>query len=794
MNLLMKRGLTLLVLGGVAIDPLWIYAQEGVPDSWPTLLEVSDETGVSGYGAARGSNINDFNGDGSLDIYVSMTSAQASPDFYYSSANLMFLNDGTGHFTEAAESFGIASMCEGRSPLFGDFDNDGRGDLYLHINGYNQLFRGRPDGSLEDVTDITGVGNRGYGHQAQWIDYDHNGFIDLFLTNGPRRGSDFNVLYRNNGDGTFSDVTEKAGVLGDVQAKGAAAFDYNNDGWTDIFTTSGQDYANTLFRNNGDGTFTDVALEAGVADVWRKFGIWAVSWDYDNDGWLDLVVGNHDIYYVGLDLYHNNGDGTFTDVSVQAGVADAFNGHGFAVGDIDNDGWLDMLFSYGEKNVRMFRNSGLPLSGAPGVGFEEITPPEPEEGEVSTDEFEQLLGEILWSTWSITLGDVNEDGYLDAFVSAGTAQQPSPNLLFESVGTHENHWLHVDVQGRRGSSSALGTRVYVETEEGLRRMRVVGEYSGNTSQGSLRLEFGLGVWEEAKEVRVEFPSGEVVTVDDPEELQADQIITVVETGSSWLTDEDGDGVPDVGDACSDTSFARLTDERGCSEEQASEGHPYLQLSNPAEDAILPEPPTFSWLASYDGYRVQVSPHSSFSPEHRWEWGSVEGTSFTVPDEDWEAMRAVNIGDFWYWRVEGSNEAGSFRSEPRRFSIPVQTDVVQAPLGINLFWPGHIEVQAGANVLWFNDDAAHGNYDELTHDIELVDEGGQVVRNHQQIEPGEFVNFTFEEPGWYYYVCRIHSTTGHYTHEQALPSGGYSNAGPFECMAGSVYVRDSGDAQ
>lgn len=769
-------------------------------DAFPALYDASDEAGATGYGAARGANVNDFDGDGSLDIYVSMVTAQGSADFFYNGANLLFLNDGTGHFVESAQAFGVGNLCEGRAPLFADFDNDGLGDLYLNINGYNQLFRGRPDGTLLEVTDQAGVGNRGYGHQSLWLDYDRDGFLDLFLTNGPRRGSTFNVLYRNNGDGTFSDVTEIAGVAGDVQCKGATVLDYDGDGWSDLFVTSGQDYPNWLYRNNGDGTFTNVAAAAGVSDVFRAFGIWAVSADYDNDGWMDLFVGNHDIYYVGLQVFHNNGDGTFTDRAVEAGIEDAYNGHGFAYGDLNNDGWLDTLFCYGDRACRVFAGTGEPVVDAsgdpiPGAGTTFVEIPSRTYEDVE-DEFQALPGETVINAWGIALGDVDEDGFLDAYVSAGQGQQPAHDLLFINEGG-ENRWLHVDVVGRRGSGSGIGAKVVLETPGGAegcpatRQTRTVGEFGGNTSQGSLRVEFGLGTCSGASALSVEFPSGEVATVDSPGDLMADQVITVVEPGPDWMWDGDGDGVPDVTDRCPDTPYAHRTDAVGCGAEESQPATGYLALSAPADGAIATDPPTFEWLANLDGYRVQLSPGPDFSPEHRFEWGPLAGNSFTVPEGDWEALRAANTGDIWFWRVEGSGAAGQWRTAARHLNVPVWTDVVRMPSGVNLFWPGHIEVTAGTEVLWFNDDAAHGNYDELSHDIELVDEGGRVVRSHQLILEGSTMSFAFDDPGLFYYVCRTHSGPGHDTHEQSMPSGGYSNPGPYQCMAGSVTVRSPG---
>ena len=199
---------------------------------------------------------------------------------------------------------------------------------------------------FSDVTDIAGVSCTGYSNGVAWGDYDNDGDLDLYVANL----SEANVLYRNNGDGTFTDVTSEAGVGCTGYSRGVAWGDYDNDGDLDLYVAN-SDGANVLYRNNGDGTFTDVTDEAGVGCTGSSRG---VAWgDYDNDGDLDLYVAN---FYEANVLYRNNGDGTFT--MVGAGVGCTGSSKGVAWGDYDNDGDLDLyVANWDEANV-LYRNNG----------------------------------------------------------------------------------------------------------------------------------------------------------------------------------------------------------------------------------------------------------------------------------------------------------------------------------------------------------------------------------------------------------------------------------------------------
>ena len=305
----------------------------------------------------------DYDKDGWIDLYVT-DSAIGMP-------NKLFHNNGDSTFTDVAEKAGVARANDesgvSMDAVWGDYDNDGHLDLYVVKWGRNILYHNNGDGTFHDVTDKAGVGYRGNGNAAVWFDYNDDSYLDLYVGNYFRRvdlfhvedtrqmHDDFetardggaNVLYRNNGDGTFTDVSAEAGVDDTGWTLDVGAADYDNDGDMDLFCANdfGQD---RVFRNNGDGTFTNVTDTAIGWDTNKGMNV--ELGDYNNDGWLDLYITN--IYtkeYVkeGNQLYRNMGDGTFRDVSFEANVYDAGWAWAGRFWDYDNDGYLDIMVANG---------------------------------------------------------------------------------------------------------------------------------------------------------------------------------------------------------------------------------------------------------------------------------------------------------------------------------------------------------------------------------------------------------------------------------------------------------------
>ncbi len=288
--------------------------------------DVTDDAFVGDEGRGHGVAWGDWDGDGDLDIYI----------VNYNEPNVLYRNNGDGTFTNVAAAAGVAHAGAGHGSAWGDFDNDGDLDLYVTNDGPNILYRNNGDGTFTDVTSTAGVGNIDWGRGTAWGDFDNDGNLDLYVVNS--LSTQTSVLYRNNGDGIFTDVTSTAGVEFMGNGRGVAWGDCDSDGDLDLYVVNHWPGGSALYRNNGDGTFTNVASSAGVGNNGLGTG---VAWgDYDSDGHLDLSVVNYGGY--GNFLYRNNGDGTFNDVTGTAGVGLVDNGYGTAWADYDLDADLDL--------------------------------------------------------------------------------------------------------------------------------------------------------------------------------------------------------------------------------------------------------------------------------------------------------------------------------------------------------------------------------------------------------------------------------------------------------------------
>ena len=448
------------------------------PTPTPRPVKFTDVTlssGISDPGYGNGIAFADYDNDHDLDIYVS--------DGGTLSDNHLFRNNGNGSFTEVAGVAGVNDSGDGHGTAFGDYDNDGDLDLYV-ANWFRNsvLYRNNGNGTFTDVTSTAGVGDTGLPVGIVWLDYNNDGFLDLYVVNQTRA----NALFRNNGNGTFTDVAVSAGVIGIGTGEGASAGDYDNDGDLDLYVANGAG-PNMLFRNNGNGTFTNVATLAGVDDSESSRG--AVWGDYDNDGDLDLYVVN----WGPNRLYRNNGNGTFTDVAASAGVVNDANGHGAAFGDYDNNGYLDLHVANGV----LYRNRG-------------------------DGTFEEVSTTARVTAWGITSawGDYNNDGYLDLYIAG-----PGEDHLYQNEGT-SNFWLKLILIGTESNRSAIGTRVTLYAGANT-QIREVGSGSGYGSQDSLTVEFGLGqsVPSGGIDIQITWPSGAVQSLSN---LAANQTITLAE--------------------------------------------------------------------------------------------------------------------------------------------------------------------------------------------------------------------------------------------------------------------------
>ena len=441
---------------------------------------------VAEEGPNYGVSVADFNNDGWDDIYVTRRPG----------ANRLFQNDGNGTFTNVATSAGVAFADKTRIAVWGDINNDGCIDLFLaNDNGVkDKLYLNNCDGTFEDISALAGIEDDNWTQAAIMGDVDNDGFLDIYITHLDYQ----NILWKNNGDNTFTDITVAAGVTDNLISMGAVFFDYDNDRDIDLYLTHDGNQPNILFQNDGQGNFTDVANESNTAIA--KLGMGVDAGDFNNDGWIDLYVTN----LFPNNLLLNNGDGTFTDISDIAGedVADGGMGWGTTFVDIDNDGFQDMYFvnTAGAANF-LLHNEGDET-------FNTIIP-NPQMAEIAT-------------TYAVASLDHNNDGMMDLFVAASNTVVP--NRLFYNHSINTNHWIKIKTVGTVSNYNGIGARVKVIAGE-KQYIDEVMAGSGWSSQNSMDLHFGLGESEIVDTLLVLWQSGITDTLMN---LEVDQIYTVEE--------------------------------------------------------------------------------------------------------------------------------------------------------------------------------------------------------------------------------------------------------------------------
>jgi hypothetical protein len=483
--------------------------------------EIGHLVGINRLNLAGGAIMDDFDNDGLLDlVFTSMDPTQ--PMVFYR-------NKGDGTFEDRTEAAGLLPQLGGINCIQADYNNDGFLDIFICRGAWIQspirpsLLRNNGNGTFTDVTAEAGLLDPVNSISAAWADYDNDGFLDLFICceRQPNR------LYRNRGDGTFEEVAVRAGVAGNMTCKGATWIDFDNDGYPDLFVNNLNGRA-TLYRNNGNGTFTDVTLQMGIDGPQYGFGCWA--FDYNNDGWPDIFAITNDYTVADVvkgllskphgcfsnKLYRNIEGKRFQDVTKEAGLDLAFAAMGCNFGDFDNDGFLDFYLGTGDPQFstlvpnRMFRNLG-------GKQFAEIT------GSSGTGHLQKGHG--------VACGDWRRNGMIDIAIEMGGPVNGDRyhNLLFQNPG-HENNWLNVKLVGKKTNRSAIGARIKVVTA-GEKPLTVYRWVSSGSSFGAnpLEQEIGLGKANRVAVMEVYWPtSGTTQTFRD---LSINQFIEVTEFAS-----------------------------------------------------------------------------------------------------------------------------------------------------------------------------------------------------------------------------------------------------------------------
>ncbi|MEN8174761.1 MAG: CRTAC1 family protein [Pseudomonadota bacterium] len=474
-------------------------------------------------------------------------------------------------FTDITDQAGIAlTGLLVESLAFGDFDDDGDADLYLTGNGGNRLFRNDGNGEFTDITDAAGVGDSAFGVGAAFADLDNDGDLDLYVVNfqgGP------DLLYRNEGPDSgysFTNVAAAAGITNEASSRGMAFIDFDRDGLLDIYVNAiGNDI---LYRNEGDLLFTDVAAAAGVQGVSGQ-GVGVVATDVNNDGWVDLFTGNRSGDPNRLFL---NQGGTFADITAAAGITETGLGMGVISFDYDNDGDFDLYWTTWPDNAGPRNNAFYENIGGDAIPvFAEIA---------------ESTGTADAAGWGISAntGDIDNDGWMDFFVTNGFDDSTSPNVLFRNLGDttfeditdtigggafdgrgvafadidndgdldlavtadvgeptrlwrndsdNRNHWLTVDLRAASANRSAVGARIELTRSGGSRLFQEVSGGAGRGSFNDLRVEFGLGENDDNVDVLIRFPNGHEQKVSN---LRVDQFVTIFELFADFDTDGDVD--------------------------------------------------------------------------------------------------------------------------------------------------------------------------------------------------------------------------------------------------------------
>ena len=474
----------------------------------------------------------DYDNDGRQDIFLVNGSRLEGFRKGEAPTNHLYRNVGGGRFEDVTRAANLAHSGWGSGVCVADFDNDGFDDMYVTYWGSNVLYRNNGKGGFEDVTKRAGVGGSGkeWSSGCTFLDYDRDGHLDLFVTSyqefdlsrapspgkasncewkgmavfcGPR-GLPFGkaTLYHNRGDGTFEDVSEKAGIrsVRDFYAFTAVAADLNEDGWTDLYIAC-DSTPSIFFRNNKNGTFSDIAAETGVAYNEHGFeqgGMGVAVGDFDNDGRLDLLKTNFAGDYP--NLYRNQGGGIFEDVVLKAGLAvnPKYVGWGVGFVDLDNDGWKDVFQVNGHVYPELDRGSGEEKYRNPRLVYRNL-------GAGKFEDVSALSGPGVAerkSSRGAAFGDFDNDGDVDVVIM--NMGEP-PSLLRNDLRS-DNHWIKVKLEGTKSNRSAIGATVTVEAG-GLKQTDAVVSQSSYISHNDARLHFGLGKADRVDKFTVRWPNG-----------------------------------------------------------------------------------------------------------------------------------------------------------------------------------------------------------------------------------------------------------------------------------------------
>jgi hypothetical protein len=430
-----------------------------------------------------------------------------------------WLNNGDGSFTNAAESSGLSVFTGGLNMMQTDYNNDGYPDIYVLRGGWmgkfgrqpNSLLRNNGDNTFTDVTIESGMLSFMPSQTAAWNDFNKDGWLDVFVGNESNQPDLFPCeFYLNQKDGTFKNVAYAAGIDLLDFVKAVTSGDYDNDGWPDIFIST-MNHRSYLFRNTGSTSgemkFEDVTERAGFASQRSKtFPTW--FWDYDNDGWLDIFLCGYDFdkslgYYEAAEklnlplreeskmkLFHNNGDGTFTNVAEQIGLASVANTMGSNFGDINNDGYLDFYLGTGNPDSKSIVPNRLYLNEG-GKSFKDVSA-------------SARVGH-LQKGHGVSFADLDYDGEQDIYIQVGGSfkGESNQNCFYLNPGQSDNNWISIKLKGVQSNQLAIGSRIKVTFKEDGVERNVYRDINSGGSFGASPLVAHIGIGKATQIDRIE---------------------------------------------------------------------------------------------------------------------------------------------------------------------------------------------------------------------------------------------------------------------------------------------------
>ena len=496
-------------------------------EDFPRFPDVAAQAGLDVVDLSGGALVEDLDGDGLLDVLTST--------WDYTGPLHLMRNRGDGTFEDRTEQAGLSGLYGGLNLVHADYDNDGDADVLVLRGAWfaalgrhpNSLLRNEGDGTFLDVTVAAGLAEPACPTQtAAFADYDGDGDLDVYVGNESTPGARHPCqLFRNEGDGSFTDVAAAAGVENDRYTKGVAWGDYDADGSPDLYV-SNYTGENRLYRNRGDGSFEDVAPRLGVTGPLMSFPTW--FWDYDNDGVLDLYVAAYvedvaeDVAsLLGLPhehpsgrLYRGDGQGGFEDVTEAVGLTRLCSTMGANFGDLDNDGWLDLYLGTGYPSYEAIVPNAM-FRNREGRGFSDVT---------TAGGFGNLQ-----KGHAVVFADLEDDGAQSVLQQMGGAYRGDAfsNVCYRNPG-FGRHWLRLELESATGNRGANGAEVRATiVEDGRRRTlhRIAGG-SGSFGSNPLHVHLGLGTAARVEQLEIRWPGSRTLSV--YEDLAADRIVVVRE--------------------------------------------------------------------------------------------------------------------------------------------------------------------------------------------------------------------------------------------------------------------------